>query len=168
MSARAGSGFTIRGRHVLFAMLGFLLTVIAVNVAFAVIAVRSFPGEDVSRSYLQGLNYNETLAERRAQSALGWRVAAALQGEADHARLLVTLRDGEGGPLRGAEVGGELRWPADAKRDRALVFTPAGDGRYIAELGLLEEGRWRLRARVQNSQGRALDFESELLWPTAR
>lgn len=153
----------LRGWHVLVIMLCFFGTVIAVNAAFIALAVQSFPGEDVRRSYLQGLQYNDKIAERREQAALGWQAAAALSGEGDGALLEVTLTGRENVPLDGAAVTGELQWPTDASLDRALVFEPAGAGRYVARLDDLPNGRWRLRARAERGES-TLDFEAELTW----
>jgi len=158
--------FQIRGWHVLAGMLLFFGTIIAVNVTFAVIAVRSFPGEDVRRSYLQGVQYNDTLAERRAQAALGWSADAALIARETGPVLEVTLHQRDGAPISAAALSGELQWPTQARRDQALSFTPLGDGRYEARLGALEAGRWRLRAHAQGETG-ALDFEAELTWPAS-
>lgn len=167
MNAVGRKSFELRGWHVLAIMLAFFGAVIAVNVAFAVVAVRSFPGEDVRRSYLQGLHYNQTIAERRAQAALGWQAEAALQGGANDASLLVELHARDGAPLDQAQVTGELERPTDSRLDRAISFENAGGGRYVARLdGPLHEGRWRLRARAENASGGALDFEANLIWPT--
>ena len=169
MSALVKRPFEVRGWHVLAAMLAFFGVVIAVNVAFAVIAVRSFPGEDVRRSYLQGLQYNDTLAERRAQADLGWRAAAALvAGAADSAEVRIRLTDRDGAALDALAVVGDLQWPTDARFDRALVFSPIGDGVYVAQAGHVHAGRWRLRAHAESTQTRALDFEAELTWPASR
>jgi nitrogen fixation protein FixH len=159
--------FEIRGCHVLMALLGFFALVIAVNVSFAVIAVRSFPGEDVRRSYLQGLSYNETIAARRAQAALGWSATARMAGEAEAASVVVELRSRTGEPIDTATVTGVLRWPTDARRDRTLVFENAGAGHYAAPAGALPPGRWRLRATAQDASGGELEFESELTWRTS-
>ena len=159
----ANGGFILRGWHVLAMMLAFFAAVIAVNIAFAVFAVQTFPGEDVTHSYAQGLNYNETLAERRAQAAAGWRAEAGLSQQGGQSVLQVTLLTRDGTPIDGAQIQGTLRWPTDSRRDRALSFRPAGHGLYVAQLGALPSGDWRLRARAQTSSD-ALDFESELAW----
>lgn len=160
------SPFRIRGWHVLLMLLSFFGAVIAVNVYFISAALRTFPGEDVRRSYVQGLQYNETLAERQVQAALGWQVQAALAGEGA-AALEITLLTHEGAPLEGASIEGELQWPTDSRHDRDVNFTPMGGGRYVAQLGPLDAGRWRLRARAERADG-ALDFESELTWRASR
>jgi nitrogen fixation protein FixH len=164
MSARA-DGFILKGWHVLAAILGFFATVIAVNAAFITLAIGSFPGEDVRRSYLQGLHYNDTLAERQAQQSLGWRAGAALRGGAEGAELVVIMRARDGAPLDGLELDGELERRTSAEFDRALAFTARGDGAYVAPLGDLPAGHWRLRARAAGAGADALDFESDLSWP---
>jgi nitrogen fixation protein FixH len=153
----------IRGWHVMTALLAFFGVVIAVNAAFIVFAVRTFPGEDVRRSYLQGLRFNDTLEERRTQSELGWQAGAVLEEGEAGVILEVTLRERDGAPLTGANLSGNLQWPTDAHLDRTLVFERAGAGRYISHLDDLSAGRWRLRARAQRDDG-ALDLESELTW----
>jgi len=133
-----------------------------------VVAVRSFPGEDVRRSYLQGLSYNDTIAARRAQAAWGWRASARIDGDAQAAAaVVVVLRSRTGEPINAATVTGVLRWPTDARRDRTLTFESVGEGRYSAPVGALPQGRWRLRANAGDASGGALDFESELTWPTS-
>ena len=155
--------FTLRGWHVLALLLAFFGAVIAVNVAFAVVAVQSFPGEDVRRSYTQGVHYNDVLAERRAQEALGWSAAAALAGEGDGATVNVALRTRDGAALSGAELTGALQRPTDSRLDRTLTFEEVAPGQYRARLDDLHKGRWRLRARAEVEAG-ALDFEAELTW----
>lgn len=155
--------FELKGWHVLAWMLGFFGITIAVNVAFAVVAVQSFPGEDVRRSYVQGIRFNEVLSERREQAALGWRVAAAFARDERGAAVVVTIADAEGRPVSGADLSGSLQWFTDSKRDRALSFTSIGEGRYQAPVEGTPEGRWRLRARAER-ESEALDFEAELTW----
>ena len=157
--------YELRGWHVLAMILAFFATVIAVNVTFAIYAVRSFPGEDVQRSYLQGLHYNNTLAERRAQQQLGWSAGALLRHEGEGAVLEVTLNARDSSAITNATINGYLEWPTSSQMDRTLRFESLGDGRYVASLADLAPGRWRLRARGESPAG-ALDFESELTWPS--
>lgn len=165
MSVASKRPFELRGWHVLAGMLAFFGTVIAVNVYFAVVALGTFPGEDVTHPYIQGLEYNRTIAERRAQLAMGWRAEAGLEHVRDGAALVVNLRQRDGSPLNGARVEGALRWPADAHRDRTLAFLQDGPGRYVARMGVLNEGDWDLRARA-TQDSKAFDFEADLSWPS--
>ncbi len=156
--------FTLKGSHVLIAMLLFFGAVISVNVGFVVMATASFPGEDVPRSYTQGIEYNRTLAERREQAARGWRATAQLRPGAGGAVLELSLRDHDGAPIERANVSGELRRRATAEFDRTLSFTALGGGRYVASVGPLQQGAWQLRARAEDARRAALDFDAELTW----
>ncbi|MBK8543735.1 MAG: FixH family protein [Caulobacteraceae bacterium] len=158
--------FEIKGGHVLAGLLLFFAAIIAINVAFAVAAVRTFPGEDERRSYTQGLHYNDTLAERRAEARLGWQARTQLSPTHAGARLIVRLDDRDGAPIDGATIEGVLRWPPNEAGDRQLTFVSQGDGSYAADLGTLAPGRWDLRARAHDRGASALSFEAELTWPS--
>jgi len=160
------ASFRLNGKHVLASLLLFFAVIIAINVAFAVAAVRTFPGEDERRSYTQGLRYNDLLAERRAQAEMGWRAYGALEASADGALLTVDLRDREDRPVEGAALSGVLRWPPREAGDRTLEFSAQGNGRYVARVGSLSAGRWDLRARAEDEAGHAVNFEAELTWPS--
>lgn len=161
------SSFALRGWHVLAGLLLFFAAIIAINVAFAVAAVRTFPGEDERRSYTQGLHYNDVLGARREQAAIGWSARSELARDDRGARLVVLLNDRTGAPIDGATVTGVLRWPPNESGDRQLTFSAEGEGVYAAELGVLTPGRWDLRARAENNSG-ARDFEAELTWLSTR
>lgn len=158
----------LSGWHVLAALLAFFAAIIAINIAFAVAAVQTFPGEDEQRSYTQGLHYNDVLAERRAQAEVGWRARSELLTAADGVQLAVDLRDRQGAPIENANINATLRWPPSQSGDRVVTFEPQGGGRYVARIGALDAGRWDLRARAQDQSGNALNFEAELTWPPRR
>ncbi|MBY0447226.1 MAG: FixH family protein [Hyphomonadaceae bacterium] len=154
------STFTLRGGHVAWGMGGFFALILAVNIGFTVLALSSFPGEAAPKAYVLGLRYNEALAEKRAQAALGWRAGVALQRGVVRVRLL----DGAGAGLEGAQVRAQLGRPAAGAFDRALAFRPVGGGFYEASLPAdLGPGRWRLRA-IAVRNGQSLNFEKELQW----
>ncbi len=165
MSVHAESHFVLRGWHVLAGLLAFFGAVIVVNIYFAFAAVATFPGEDVTHPYIQGLEYNRTLADHRAQRAQGWRVRAGLERSASGPILAIDLRQRNSVPLTGARLEGALRWPADSHRDLALDFHELSPGRYVANLPRLGEGDWDLRARATAPDGHNLDFEADLRWP---
>ncbi len=156
--------FTLRGGHVLAGLLFFFAAIIAINIAFAVAAVRTFPGEDEERSYTQGLHYNDVLAARRAHAEIGWRARSELLRDDSGARLVVHLSDHAGAPIDVAVLSGVLRWPPSESGDRQLTFRAEGGGVYVADLGPLAPGRWDLRARAAGNGGDARDFEAELTW----
>lgn len=153
----------LTGAHVLGAMLAFFAVVIAINVGFTIAAVRTFPGEDVRRSYLQGLQYNDTLAERRAEAETGWSTFAELTAQGAGALVRVTMTDTTGAPLAGMTVEGELRRPAESARDQALVFNESTPGVYTARVAALEPGQWIVRGSATRD-GAQRSFERRLTW----
>lgn len=146
-------GKPITGRHVLIMMVGFFAVTIGVNAVFITQAFRTFRGEDVPRSYVQGIAYNETLAAREAQAALGWTALADI--DATSVRLMIS--DMSDTPVTGLALEGRMRHPADANRDLVLVFTETAPGEYLA-VHNAPPGAWRL---VAASAGEGPPFEIE-------
>lgn len=134
----------LKGRHVLFWLLGFFGLMFVVNGIFLFHAITSFPGEEVKKSYLQGLSYNETLAKRAEQATLGWHMAIGVDGE----RLVVQIIDRNGTPLSGRSVTAEVRRRATTGEDRKLALTPRSDGIHEANVSGLQMGQWEVRAFV--------------------
>ena len=153
-SGKERSDRELKGWHVLLIMLGFFGVMFAVNGVFLYHAITSFPGEDVKKSYVQGLNYNDTLATRAAQAELGWTAEAGLGvGE-----LVFRLRDRDGAPLSNYAVIGELRRLATQDADQAIVFRARMNGEYVAEAGALAPGQWALRISVLDADAEAVLF----------
>jgi nitrogen fixation protein FixH len=155
--------FEIRGGHVLAFMIAFFAIIIGVNVAFSVVAVRSFPGEDEKHSYLQGLNFNSKLQDRARQAALGWRATADVDQTAQGPVLTVRLLASTGAPVTGLHVQGVLRRPVTSRDDRAVAFSEDGAGVYRARLGRIDDGVWVLRATAADGE-RHLDIERRMEW----
>ena len=147
----------LKGWHVLLIMLGFFGVIFAVNGVFLYHAVTSFPGEDVKKSYVQGINYNQTLAARAAQAELGWRAEAGLQDDT----VIFRLSDADAQPLSNYTVIGELRRLATQEADQVLAFRAAPGGEYIAPSGTLEAGQWRLRISVLGRDDETVLFKTD-------
>lgn len=147
----------LRGVHVLLIMLAFFGLMFAVNGVFLYHAITSFPGEDVKKSYLQGLNYNETLEARSAQAARGWQAEAGLSdGE-----LVFRLADQAGAPLSGYPAVAHARRLATNADDLILTLQPGLSGEYRSAVSHLAPGIWRLDIRI-------LDRAAETTLFTAR
>lgn len=153
----APAGKPLKGWHVLLIMLGFFGVIFAVNGVFLYHAITSFPGEDVKKSYVQGLSYNNILAERAAQAELGWQAEAGLQ----NANMIVRLQDADGLPISSKFVVGELRRLATNQDDRAIAFEPGMNGEYSSPVGTLASGQWLLRVNVFDAQGDEVVFHVE-------
>ncbi|MGB6231037.1 MAG: FixH family protein [Litorimonas sp.] len=140
----------LTGRHVLILLLAFFGLIIGSSIWFTTLAVTSFRGEDVEKSYRQGLDYNHTLAERAAQTDLGWAASVNTVGTTADRTLIVQLASGER-TLYGLDVAGKLRHPVDTDLDRALAFQPGPDGTLRADLsGLI--GQWVLQAEATDGR----------------
>jgi len=149
------SGRELKGWHVLLIMLGFFGVMFAVNGVFLYHAITSFPGEDVKKSYVQGLNYNDTLAERAAQAELGWTAEAGMQS----GQLVFRLRDADGAPLSNYAVIGEIRRKATHGADQAIIYQARPNGEYVADAGHLGPGQWSLRINVMDPQAETVLFK---------
>ena len=167
MTSRSETRHELKGAHVLAAMLLFFGAIIAINVAFSIVAVRSFPGEDERRSYLQGLHYNDKLEERAAQAALGWRASMEMASQGAAAQLKVRFVDRNGLPVEGLAIEGKLRRPATTRDDRTVVFTALGDGVYVADMGPISAGAWTFQG-IANRRPERFEFERRMTWTPPR
>ncbi len=154
--------FRITGYHVLTGMVLFFAIIIAVNMVFISYAVKTFPGEQEKKSYLQGLNYNDRLKSRELQAAKGWVVnieKAGRIGPGTHAIVELSFKDKSQNPINGLEIIAELSRPVDNDDDQALNFAALGNGHYQANIENAAAGVWLLRAHAIRMGG--VDTENE-------
>jgi len=147
----------LTGRHVLFILLAFFGIMLAVNVYFTVAAVKTFRGEDVPRSYRQGLEYNETIAARGLQNEIGWTVRVN-HTDTD---IILLFQDDTGRALNDLTIQAKLRHPVDTDQDRIVEFSSKGGGRYAAHQIETINGRWSLMGRAQ-TKTESFKFEYDL------
>jgi nitrogen fixation protein FixH len=134
---------TLTGRTVLYWLLGFFGVIIAVNVWFIIASIQTFSGEDEQKPYLQGIEYNQTLARRAEQVALGWRATISTRRLAGgKVRVSVNLMKADGTPETGLALHGELRHPADEELDRTLRLKETAPGTYQTEISGVHSGAW--------------------------
>lgn len=151
------------GRQVLAWLIGFFALIMAVNTVFIVVSVKTFRGEDEQKPYLQGVEYNQTLALRAEQKKIGWHASVSASREPSGAvRISVSLNRANGAPEMQAMLNGELRHPADENKDRTFVLSQTGPGGYQAELSGVSAGTWDLIVTTRDPK---LPFEaSRRLW----
>jgi len=150
----------IRGWHVLAGVTAFFAVIIAVDVSFMIMAIRTFPGQVSVTPYEDGLLYNRRIAQIEAQERLGWRATAApAPGE-----VVMTFQDRAGRPLTGLAVAGRLERPATEAGRVTLRFAETTPGRYVAPGGRLS-GAWDLTAEARGPTGGAFLAERRLTWP---
>lgn len=134
---------TLTGRTVLYWLVGFFGVIFAVNIWFIVASIETYSGEDEQKPYLQGIEYNQTLARRTEQEALGWRATiSARRLEGGKVQVSVNLAKPDGAPETGLKLHGELRHPADEELDHTLRLTETAPGTYQAEISGVHTGAW--------------------------
>jgi nitrogen fixation protein FixH len=154
-------GFRLTGWHVLAIVCTFFGIVIAVDVAMAMMAYRTFSGEVATDPYDAGLLFNRTLAERSAQAALGWTADIDMIKGGD---LRVTVKGRDGAPIDGLKVSAVLERPATEAGRESLAFARSAPGVYDARAGHLS-GAWDVRVRAVDGQGRPFEAQERFLWP---
>jgi nitrogen fixation protein FixH len=159
MSLVTPTTFELKGRHVLAGLIAFFLIVISVDLYFSTLAYKTFSGQAADNPYEAGLLFNRTLAQRRAEAALGW--TAAVTQSAGLVEL--TFTDKTSAPIEGLRVSGTLTRPATETGRLAVTFTTNGEGRYKAALPA--HGAWDLHATAVNADGKAFDVDSRLVAP---
>ncbi|MFZ3007583.1 MAG: FixH family protein [Phenylobacterium sp.] len=153
--------FRLNGLHVLGLFVGFFLVVIAVNVVFTVMAIRTYPGQVSKTPYEDGVAYNAKLAQLEAQSRLGWRAAAQAQPEG---AVAVTFQDALGRPVTGLKVAAKLERPATEAGRKTVFLTETSPGAYSARPGV-PSGVWDLSLVAHDRAGARFEAERRLTWP---
>lgn len=133
----------INGWHV-FGIFAFGFgTIIAANVTLAWNAIRTFPGLEVKNSYVASQSFQ---IDRAAQIALGWDVAARLEGD----QLILTIvQDGVSiePQIESAVFGRATSVVADQTPEFEF------DGTSFVARVIAGEGNWNLRLKARAADG---------------
>lgn len=148
----------ITGRDVWWGIFGFFAVIFAANGLMVWLALATFTGVETENAYQKGRNFNQVLEAARRQQALGWQVAIERQPLMTGRGQQVTARyrDADGRPLNGLDIVGTFRSPVQADADRTAAFTSVGTGIYRGQFELPRPGRWELRLRARDEQGRTV------------
>lgn len=156
----------LKGWHVLVMILAFFGVTIGVNTIFVSYALSTFAGEDVKQPYQKGLEYNQKLAGKAAQAALGWQATIAARREKNGESVFVLrLVNAEDKPLSALDVDLQLRHPANAYLDRSLKLQALGDGVYEARLADLKRGQWDVVALTRSTENVAFQATRRVVLP---
>ncbi|WP_099828171.1 FixH family protein [Oceaniglobus indicus] len=136
----------ITGWHVLAMFVGGFSVIIAVNLALAFNAIRTFPGLETESSYVAGQTFD---ADRAAQDALGWDVGARY----GDGRLTLSITGADGAPVRPEVVSATLGRATNVASDSTPQF--AWTGTALAAPADLARGNWNLRVDLRASDGTA-------------
>jgi nitrogen fixation protein FixH len=106
--------------------------------------------------YQRALHWDDELAQRRQNDALGWQLAPTLSAvSADSgAELRLTLRDAAGKPLEGAAVTVRALHNARAGEPLDAELAPRGTADFAARLPMRRPGLWELRFEVRRGTDR--------------
>jgi len=143
-----------RGWWIPWTFVGGFAVVIAANGAMLYFATSTFSGLTTQHAYVEGLAYNDRVAEEDAQEALGWALDLTLADDAsasppstpdEHVMpVRLTARDADSRPLDGLSVAAQVRRPAEPGFDQTVTLAPVGPGLYGATLALPKPGQWEL------------------------
>jgi nitrogen fixation protein FixH len=146
----------LRGWHVLIMILIFFGVTIGVNATFITLAIGTYPGEDVPRSYVQGINYNDRLEQRRIQAELGW--SAQLNRVGDD--VIVEVLDRDNARVSGLNLLGQINHPTDTSRDCIISLREDDDALYRTRLSCHVDAGWRIK--LHNDGDLPFEMEHEL------
>ena len=156
--------FELKGWHVLAIMLVFFGVTIAVNTLLTVYAISTFSGEDVSKPYMRGLEYNRTLAAREAQAKLGWTAEIdAARGGGSSIVVTVNISAADGIPKVGLTARATLRRPIDSSLDRTITLQAAEAGIYRSVLKDISPGQWDVIVIAKSSEGAVFEAERRIV-----
>lgn len=140
------SEFRITGRKVLFFTVAAFSVIIAVNLVMAYQAVTTFPGLEVSNSYVASQTFD---ADRSAQNGLGWELAPKYDKAAKEMRLSFT--DKAGLPAEVASLSVMVGRATEASEDSRPEFRREA-GVFVAGLDL-PKGKWMMQVEAFAADG---------------
>lgn len=131
------------GRHAAMVFVGAFAIIISVNLLLAFQAIKTFPGLEVSNSYVASQEFN---SRRSAQLALGWSVRA----DARDGLVILSITDKDGAPVKVAKLAATLGRATHVRDDTKPEFVFDGTA-YVAPVDL-GAGNWNIRmvARAVN------------------
>lgn len=134
----------LTGWHVLLIFGGGFGVIIAVNLLLAYSAIRTFPGLEVSNSYVASQEFN---TRKAAQEGLGWHVAA----DHENGVLVLAITDARGRAVEAARLEATVGRATHVAEDQTPDFT--FDGRaYVAPVRLAD-GNWNIRMKAWAADG---------------
>ena len=134
----------LTGWHVLAIFVGGFSIIIAVNLALAFNAVRTFPGKETESSYIASQNFD---TDRAAQEALGWTVEAKLTATA----LRFAVQDAGEAVVQPEIITATLGRATTVADDMTPAF--AWDGHAWVATVTAGAGNWNLRIEMRAADG---------------
>ena len=137
-------------------MLGFIGTVVTVNVIFITNAISSSPGLVDANYYEAGRHFEDNLLQRiEMVNRLQWDMRLQTPNEVvmnQRSSIYLNLTDKVGQPLTDVDVQVQAYRPSDASADFDLVMEAFAPGVYKADAVFPLRGVWDLRIKVAQGE----------------
>ena len=101
--------------------------------------------------YQKAVAWDTTMARDRANEALGWHAAVAIDADGT---VHVALTDRGGLPLAGVALTGVARHNLDGDHLTPLAFADAGPGAFVAPLASARRGAWEVQVTAVRGDDR--------------
>lgn len=124
------------------------VVVAAVNAIFIAFAFLTSTGIETEQPFAEGLAYDQTLADARAQAARGWRSNLEVKSVTGQVRIEFQLADALGRALTGGDAQVQFTRPTQAALDFALTLREQSPGLYTAWAPLPEQGQWDVHVSI--------------------
>jgi nitrogen fixation protein FixH len=147
--------FRLTGWHVLAGFVVFFGITIAVDSYMMVSAYKTFPGQVESQPYEDGLAYDSTLDQQKAQAALGWRMSIGLY---PGGVIRLTAADRNGAAVQLPRIAARIERPATEQGRRDIRFLAVSPGVYEAHIGAVS-GVWDVKLSAYDAANRRFDAE---------
>ncbi|WP_430911719.1 FixH family protein [Methylobacterium sp. sgz302541] len=144
----------LTGRKVFAILAAFFGIIAGADAVLVTSAFGTWSGLESPSSYQASQRYNAELKRARAQDARGWSLdgTVARDGQGG-ARVTVTARDADAGPLAGRTLRVRLERPVDKRADLAVAVAETAPGLYAARLPAVAAGQWELVVEVLEGDG---------------
>lgn len=126
MNSRSMQTRPFTGWYMLAIMVAFFGVIISVNLLMATFANTSWTGLVVQNTYVASQQFNERVAESRAQAALGWKGTLTIA----NGNIRYSLTDASGAPVLIDGVTASFRRPAYEAEDWQVALQRDVDGTF--------------------------------------
>ncbi|MBT1159085.1 FixH family protein [Aminobacter anthyllidis] len=148
MNSRSIQTRPFTGWHMLVIMVAFFGVIISVNLLMATLANTSWTGLVVQNTYVASQQFNERIAESRAQAALGWKsILTIANGEVRY-----SLADATGSTIAVDGVTASFRRPAYEAEDWQVALKRNADGAFSI-VTPVRDGIWIVSTEAKVAAG---------------
>ncbi|MGJ8529462.1 FixH family protein [Maritalea sp.] len=145
------------GKHMILVVGLFFGTIITVNLIMAYFATSSWTGLVVKNSYVASQGFNEKLAARRTQDALGWTPNLTYQ----NGTITYRLENDQGEAIKAGFAEAELKRPSHEREDQLITLLPK-EGAYSADYAL-GSGAWDIFVSLTSEAGEPFTYRERII-----